>query len=94
MTDQDLANQLKRLRRRVEQLQAEFAHHRVDDGLFAEIDGLMENGLSADERCADLRRLVDGLREDNLVTATGNRHEAVRTCLRMKILIDRLISEL
>ncbi len=94
MNDQELAQQLKRLRRRVEQLQAEFQHQRVDEGLFAEMETLLERGLSADDRCRELQRMVDRLREDQLITASGNHHEAVRACVRIKIVIDRLIADL
>lgn len=94
MNDQDLKQQLKRLRRRVEQLQAEFEHRHLDLALFAEIESLLDSGIAADDRCRELQQRIDALREDHLITAGGNHHEAVRGCVRLKILIDRIIDGL
>ena len=94
MNDRELQEQLKRLRRRVEQLHTEFAHQHLDQKLLVEIDTFMENGISADKRATGLRSLVDGLRENVLVTGHANYAEAIRQCVRMKKMIDGLISDL
>lgn len=94
MNDQALVHQLKRLRNRVVQLQAEFQYEHLDKGLFAEIETLMEGGVAADRRCTELRDLVDGLREHTLLVVSADHKEAVRRSQRLKTAIESVISDL
>lgn len=94
MNDRDLIHQLRRLRRCMEQLQSEFEHQQLDRQLLQEIDALMENGITADERAYHLRDRTDALRELVLVTGTRNHVETVRHCVQLKKLIDALIADI
>ena len=48
MDTEELMRELRRLKRSLEQLEAEFAHGRTDDGLLHEMDTMLENGLADD----------------------------------------------
>ncbi|MBP7515571.1 MAG: hypothetical protein KA791_13540 [Flavobacteriales bacterium] len=94
MNDRDLVHQLRRLRRCVEQLQSEFEHQQLDRQLLHDIDTLMENGITADERAYQLRDRTDALRELVLVSGTQNHVEAARRCVQLKKVIDALIADI
>lgn len=66
MNNLDLARALRTLRRTVLMLQTELRHGRTDEALIADIDAQMERGIASDQRCADLVKRVDELRESTL----------------------------
>ena len=78
----------------MEQLQSEFEHQQLDRQLLHDIDTLMENGITADERAYQLRDRTDALRELVLVTGKQKHVEAARRCVQLKKVIDALIADI
>lgn len=92
MGSEPLTRRLRRLKRTVEQLDACFAEQRVDTGLLAEIDLQLENGLAADPRTADLKGLLDDLRESTLAPRPERYADGVVCCRRVKAAIEGLMA--
>lgn len=93
MGPEQFTRQLRRLKRTVEQLGAGFAEQHIDAGLLAEIDLQLENGLAADARTADLKGLLDGLRECTLSPRPERYADGVVYCRRVKATIEGLMAE-
>jgi hypothetical protein len=92
MDDLSLARELKRLRRTVIMLQTEFRREHVDEGLVAEIEQRMDQGIATDPRCAGLATLVDALRESTLTPRAELHRDAARACERVKDAIEGVVS--
>ncbi len=90
MQGEELVRQLRRLKRVLEQLESEFAHQRVDEGLLADIDRMLEDGLAADERVAELKDGLDDLRESTLSQRAELYADGIRACRGLKARIESL----
>ena len=86
--------QLRRLKRTVEQLEAEFAHGRIDEGLLADIDRMLEDGVADGEEAANLKGLLEKLRENTLTPRAELYGDGIRDCRRVKATIEGVIAVL
>lgn len=75
-----LARRLKTLRRTVEMLRSELRQGHLDEELITSIDAQMEDGIGSDPRSAELRGLVDTLRESTLTPRSELMADTVRAC--------------
>lgn len=87
-----LIRQLRRLKRTVDMLDTEFAQRRVDEGLLAELDLQLENGLANEPRAAELKPLIERLRENTLTPRTELYADGMGDCRRLKAAIEGLIA--
>ncbi len=84
--------QLRLLKRTVEQLEAEFAHGRIDEGLLADIDRMLEDGVADGPEAANLKGLLERLRENTLTPRTELYKDGIRDCRRVKATIEGVIA--
>lgn len=94
MTDQDLTNRLRLLRRTVVTFQTELRHHRVDEQLVSAIDEQMERGIATEKRCAHLRVAVDALRESMITPRAELWSDTVRACDKLLDAIEAVLVRL
>lgn len=93
MEAEQRVRQLRQLKRMMEMLDTEFSHRRVDHGLLADIDRMLENGLSREPRLRDLKDRLDALRESTLSPRAELHADGVRDCRRIKVAIEHLLAE-
>ena len=86
--------QLRLLKRTVEQLEAEFAHGRIDEGLLADIDRMLEDGVADGAEAANLKGLLERLRENTLTPRAELYGDGIRDCRRVKATIEGVIAVL
>ncbi len=86
--------QLRRLKRTVEQLETEFAHGRIDEGLLADIDRMLEDGVADGPEAANLKSLLEKLRENTLTPRAELYGDGIRDCRRVKATIEGVIAVL
>ncbi|WKZ66600.1 MAG: hypothetical protein QY325_01445 [Flavobacteriales bacterium] len=94
MTDQELARALRALSRNALMLQTELRNGLVDEGLIADIEACMEQGISLDARCAALVGLVDALRESTLTPRAELLSDTIRACEKLRDGIERVLGRL
>ncbi|HMQ76025.1 MAG TPA: hypothetical protein PKE21_08875 [Flavobacteriales bacterium] len=94
MTDQELIRALRTLRRTVQMLGTELRHGRIDHALMAEIEGLMERGIAAEDRCVSLVHAVDSLRENTLTPRPELLSDTIRACEKLTDAIEELTGRL
>ena len=84
--------QLRRLKRTLEQLEAEFAHGRIDEELLADIDRMVEDGLACDPRTNELVAHLERLRENTLTPRSELYTDGIRDCRKAKSMIEEVIA--
>lgn len=89
-----LVRSLRTLSRTVLMLQTELRHGRVDEGLIADIEAQMEQGIALDARCAKLPPLVDALRESTLTPRPELLSDTVRACEKLRDAIEEAVAVL
>lgn len=94
MTDQDLTNRLRLLRRTVLTFQTELRYHRVDEQLVSAIDEQMERGIATEGRCRHLCETVDALRESMITPRTELWADTVRACDKLLDAIEAVLVRL
>jgi hypothetical protein len=94
MDTEELMRELRRLKRSLEQLEAEFAHGRTDDGLLHEMDTMLENGLADDPRTEALKGMLDHLRENTLTDRPERFADGIRHCRKLKATVEGTMSML
>jgi len=94
MPTRSLVRALRTLSRTVLMLQTELRHGRVDEGLIAEIEAQMEQGIGLDVRCAGLPPLVDALRESTLTPRAELLSDTIRACEKLRDAIEGLVSRM
>ena len=87
----DLARRLKTLRRTVLMLETELRQEHLDEGLLADIEQQLEDGIASDPRCAVLRQHVDALRESTLTPRKELYADTVRACVQLKDAIEGVV---
>ena len=88
-----LARRLKSLRRTVEMLRTELRHGHLDEGLIADIDAQLEDGIGSDPRSAELRAFVDALRENTLTPRRELLTDTVRACDKLSDAIEGVMAK-
>ncbi|HQW87567.1 MAG TPA: hypothetical protein PLH93_10295 [Flavobacteriales bacterium] len=88
MSDVELVRALRSLRRTVQMLETELRHGRLDEGLLADIESLMERGIAGDGRCTALVTGVDSLRENTLTPRPERIADTIRSCEKLKDAIE------
>ncbi|MBK9149187.1 MAG: hypothetical protein IPM12_15385 [Flavobacteriales bacterium] len=86
-----LVRSLRTLSRTVLMLQTELRHGRVDEGLIADIEAQMEQGIALDARCTPLVGAVDALRESILTPRDELLNDTVRACEKLKDAIEESV---
>ena len=94
MDAEEHVRQLRLLKRTVEQLEAEFAHGRIDEDLLAEIDRMLEDGVADGSEAAHLKGLLERLRENTLTPRAELYKDGIRDCRRVKATIEGVIAVL
>ncbi|MBL7952776.1 MAG: hypothetical protein JNM62_13775 [Flavobacteriales bacterium] len=94
MTDLELTRSLRTLRRTVLMLQTELRNDHMDEGLIADIDRQMANGIGTDQRCDGLRVLVDALRESTLTPRAELYRDTIRACVELTDAIEDVTSRI
>lgn len=94
MDAEEHVRQLRLLKRTVEQLEAEFAHGRIDEGLLTDIDRILEDGVADGEEAANLKSLLERLRENTLTPRAELYKDGIRDCRRVKATIEGVIAVL
>ncbi|HRH68573.1 MAG: hypothetical protein JNL43_05245 [Flavobacteriales bacterium] len=94
MDPEEHIRQLRRLKRTVEQLEAEFAHGSVDEGLLSDIDRMLEDGLANGPEAANLKTLLERLRENTLTPRPELYGDGIRDCRSVKAAIEGVIAAL
>ncbi len=94
MDAEELMRELRRLKRTLEQLEAEFAHGRTDEGLLHEMDTMLENGLADDPRTEALKGMLDQLRESTLSDKPELFADGIRHCRKLKATVEGTMSML
>lgn len=89
-----LARRLKTLRRTVEMLRTELRHGHLDQGLIADIDAQLEDGIGSDPRSAELRTFVDALRENTLTPRSEMLADTIRACDKLSDAIEGVTASL
>lgn len=92
MNDKELARALRQLRRTVLMLETELRQGRLDEGLIAEIEARMEQGIAGEPRCARLPAHVDALRENTLTPRPELYADTVRACEKLRDAIEAVAS--
>jgi hypothetical protein len=88
----DLPRRLKTLRRTVLMLESELRQEHLDEGLLAEIEKQLEDGIAGHPRCAILRQHVDALRESTLTPRKELYIDTVRACAKLKDAIEGVVN--
>lgn len=94
MSDLELMRSLRTLRRTVLMLQTELRNDHVDEGLIADIDQQLANGIATDARCEGLRACVDALRESTLTPRAALYRDTIRACVELTDAIEEVTSKL
>ena len=94
MDAEENVRQLRLLKRTVEQLEAEFAHGHVDEGLLADIDRMLEDGVADGPEAAHLKSLLEKLRENTLTPRAELYKDGIRDCRCVKATIEGVIAVL
>lgn len=94
MNDLALARALRTLRRTVLMLQTELRHGRIDEALITDIDAQMERGIASDQRCVELMKRVDALRESTITPRPELLADTVRACEKLKDAIEEVVGRL
>lgn len=89
-----LARRLKTLRRTVEMLRTELRHGHLDEGLIADIDAQLEDGIGSEPRSAELRAFVDALRESTLTPRAELLADTIRACDKLGDAIEGVVGRL
>ena len=92
MEDADLVRRLRRLRRTVDMLQTDLRYGRLNDSLLAEIESHMEQGISLEPRCGQVRTRVDALREGTFTPRPELLADTIRAGDNLKDAIEALVS--
>jgi len=88
----DLGRRLKTLRRTVLMLETELRREHMDEGLLADIEKQLEDGIATHPRGATLRQHVDALRESTLTPRRELYTDTVRACVHLRDAIEGVIS--
>lgn len=89
-----LARRLKALRRTVQMLRTELRQGHLDEGLIADIDAQLEDGIGSDPRSAVLRSFVDALRENTLTPRGELFTDTIRACDKLSDAIEGVLARM
>ncbi|MFZ1660199.1 MAG: hypothetical protein WAT61_15335 [Flavobacteriales bacterium] len=94
MNDLELVRRLRRLRRTVLMLETELRLNHIDLELVEEIEERLEHGIATDPRSADLRTLVDALRESTMTPRKELMRDTVRAAEKLRDAVDAIVDRI